>query len=237
MFTEPELGKHGPGIRAQDLLGRAALVERKQNGDQAAHDVGIAVTLKAEDGGFAGSGAAFAGKPNLAGAAAHPIGLGAQGLGQWRQGSAKLDDITVAVLPVIEERKVGPDAVDRHELSVAWNLAAAAFGAAPPAYGLRGPGCKPGQRRLRRRCVALVGARRGPDPRGSGCCAGACFSARVPPCRLRAGWGPPRRPPCAARGRGASRPRRGRRTRPFSRTGTNTLPPPHRPWDCARRRW
>src|SRR5262249_8744275 len=101
MLGEPEFGKHGAGIRVEDLLGRAALVEGKKDGDEAAHDVGVAVALKAEDSRCAGSRAGLAGKPNLAGAAAHPVGLRAQSLGQWRQGPPKLDDIAVAVLPVV----------------------------------------------------------------------------------------------------------------------------------------
>src|SRR5262245_59907730 len=60
------------------------------------------------------AGAGLARQPNLAGAAAHLVGIRTQVVGQWRQRSAELDHVAVAVLPDIEEGKIRTDGIDRH---------------------------------------------------------------------------------------------------------------------------
>ena len=53
-------------------------------------------------------------EPDLARAAAHLIGVRSQSFGEGRQLAAELDQIAVAVLPVVEQGKVGADGFDRH---------------------------------------------------------------------------------------------------------------------------
>jgi uncharacterized protein DUF6456 len=113
MLLEAELAEDRLRIGRQDLVGMPALVGGKQDRDQPAHDVGVAVALKRQarrlpvalDGGR---------EPHLAGAAAHLVALGAQLRGERRQRAPELDHIAVAVLPVVEEREVVPDLGERH---------------------------------------------------------------------------------------------------------------------------
>src|ERR1700694_39407 len=53
-------------------------------------------------------------KPDLAGAALHLVGRGMLGFRHRIQRAAELDDIPVAVVPLIQQRKIIPDFVDRH---------------------------------------------------------------------------------------------------------------------------
>ena len=69
---------------------------------------------KVRTGAPAGSGRSHrACEPDLAGAAAHLVGLRAQRVGQRRQRAPELDHIAVAVLPVVEEGEVRADGVER----------------------------------------------------------------------------------------------------------------------------
>src|SRR6185503_1705832 len=58
-------------------------------------------------------------EPHLADAALHLVGGGAVVLGQRRKLAAKLDDVAVAILPIVEQLEIGEDflkAPDRHGL-------------------------------------------------------------------------------------------------------------------------
>ena len=71
-------------------LGGLAVEQREQHGDQAAHDVGVAVALEVEDRrAVRHRCGSRAGEPDLAGAAAHLVGVGAQRFGQRRQRRAR----------------------------------------------------------------------------------------------------------------------------------------------------
>ena len=48
MLGEAETVELRAGVRTQDLLRRAAVEEREQDGDEAAHDVGVAVALEVQ---------------------------------------------------------------------------------------------------------------------------------------------------------------------------------------------
>src|SRR5215468_7790461 len=58
-------------------------------------------------------------EPDLARAAPHLVCAGALALGEGAQGAAKLDDIAVAVVPLLEQRKVVDDLVERRK-GVRW---------------------------------------------------------------------------------------------------------------------
>src|SRR5262249_27453421 len=79
MLLEPELGKDRARIAREDLARGEPLVDRKQNGDQAAHDVRVAIALEEKDGAL-GAVADGACKPDLAHAAAHLVAFAAQAL-------------------------------------------------------------------------------------------------------------------------------------------------------------
>ena len=56
-------------------------------------------------------------KPDLAGAALHLVGVVAGGVGQRRQRAAELDQIAVAVVPLLQKFEILDDLVDRHGCS------------------------------------------------------------------------------------------------------------------------
>jgi len=56
------------------------------------------------------------GEPDLAGAALHLVGGGMLGVRHRIKRAAELDDIPVAVVPVVQQRKIIPDFVDRHRV-------------------------------------------------------------------------------------------------------------------------
>src|SRR5262245_36100103 len=111
MLLEPELAEPLAGVDAQDVLRRLARIQRKQNRNQAADDVGVAVADK----GKARLAAALldtGGEPNLADAALHLVRGGVFRLGQGRKPAAELDDVAVAILPVAEKVEIGQDLVE-----------------------------------------------------------------------------------------------------------------------------
>src|SRR5262245_9930077 len=90
-------------------------MDGKQDGDQPAHDVGVAVAGKAQDR-FAPAVAYDVGqKPHLARASGYLVCLGPRSSGQRLKGPSQLDDVTIPILPVIEQSKVRDDFVDRHD--------------------------------------------------------------------------------------------------------------------------
>ena len=103
-------------IGGQDLLGGLALVQGEQDGDQPAHDVGVAVALELKHRG------ARRGPP---GASSSPARPGWRSRAPcWRRCAApsgsggrrapQLDHVAVAVLPVVEQGEIGADGVERH---------------------------------------------------------------------------------------------------------------------------
>ena len=118
MFFEAELGEDCLRVCAQHVIRRLAGVDCEQDGDQATHYMGVAVALEAEHGSAIGSALCLGCEPHLAGAAADLVSVRAVGLGQGGQAPAELDDVAVAVLPVVEESEVGADRIERHPIAV-----------------------------------------------------------------------------------------------------------------------
>ena len=56
------------------------------------------------------------GEPDLAGAALHLVGGGMLGFRHRIEGPAEFDDIPIAVVPLVEQRKIIPDFVDGHRV-------------------------------------------------------------------------------------------------------------------------
>ena len=80
--------------------------------------MGVAVALEAEHDSAIGSALCLGCEPQLAGAAADLVSVRAVGLGQGGQAPAELDDVAVAVLPIVEESEVGSDRIERHPIAV-----------------------------------------------------------------------------------------------------------------------
>src|SRR5690606_8844419 len=114
-----------------DLAGAPTREKREHDSDEAAHDVGVRIAPELDD--RVGTVADLRGEPHLADAAGHPVGFDARFVREGRQRRTQIDDITVAVLPLVEEGKVvadrlngrhGPD-IGRAEAEVtkkAWNM-------------------------------------------------------------------------------------------------------------------
>src|ERR1700722_8063807 len=112
MLLETQFAKGGVCIHAQDLLRRTIGKERDRNGDQAPHEVGVAVAAVVQD------AYAFRDRPRLA---FHPylsdaapnfvdvvVGLFARRLERMTQ----FKDITISILPVVEKGKIVAYAVN-----------------------------------------------------------------------------------------------------------------------------
>src|SRR5690606_6693964 len=80
VVREPELTEDGARVGAEHLLRRAAGVEREQDGDEAADDVGIAVALHVQYRRAAGARGPVGCQPDLTDTAAHLVLRRALGL-------------------------------------------------------------------------------------------------------------------------------------------------------------
>ena len=113
MLVELKLLQHGERVGVADFLCRATRIQRYQNGDEAAHDQRIAVadkldvphTVLLEHGCI---------EPDLADAAGHLVFIGMLLDRQWFQILAQFDDVTVTVLPIVQEVEVLDNRIDRH---------------------------------------------------------------------------------------------------------------------------
>src|SRR5262245_8604579 len=114
VLLETQLGEDGARVGGQYLPGRAVLVHGEQDGDQPAYDVGIAVANETQARIVSRRTVAAGGEPNLAGAAAYLVGVGSERLRKGRQAAPQLDDVAVAVLPVVEKCEIGADISKRH---------------------------------------------------------------------------------------------------------------------------
>ena len=108
MAFEPEPAEFGRGIHCGNLAHRQPGIEAVQHGDETAHDhrIGIAVELEA---GVRPLPLEPRHDPDLA-RAALDLGCGAlQRLVEGRHLLAELDDIAIAVLPIVEEVEIRCD--------------------------------------------------------------------------------------------------------------------------------
>src|SRR5262247_322789 len=74
--------------------------------------MGIAVAAEREDRAAPAVRTHGRGEPDLAGAALHLVPLGAVALGQRREAATELDDVTIAVVPFVEQRKIVDNLVE-----------------------------------------------------------------------------------------------------------------------------
>jgi len=96
-------------LEQRDRVGRqnlrAGLSDTSRAGWRSvAHDL-ASLSRRSKDG-LSRVGTDGGGKPDLARAALHLVCIGAVALGQCIQSAAELDDVAVAIVPLIEQRKV-----------------------------------------------------------------------------------------------------------------------------------
>src|SRR6476620_1436159 len=111
MFLEMQAAEHSGGVDVEDGIGGLARIEGEQDGDQPSDDVGVAVADKAQAR-YAVVWTDSGGEPHLTHAALHFVGGVPLGLGQGRQSPAELDDVAIAILPVLEKIKIGNDLIE-----------------------------------------------------------------------------------------------------------------------------
>src|SRR5665213_1965808 len=116
MLAEAEFVEHRYGVGIEDLPRGVAGIQRQQDRDQPAHDMGVAVAEIVQERLIGGAAVEPPGQPDLAGAALHLVGLRMLGFGHRVERAAEFDDVPVAVVPIVQQRKIIPDFVDRHRI-------------------------------------------------------------------------------------------------------------------------
>tara|TARA_B110000971_G_scaffold179446_1_gene185685 strand:- start:1547 stop:1840 length:294 start_codon:yes stop_codon:yes gene_type:complete len=97
VFAEAKLGKSPFGVKADNLSAGFSIIKIEQNGDQTAHDMGVAIATKAQSFAFN-----LRDEPNLTDTARHFVGFIMFGIAQGGQAIAKLDDETIALFPIVK---------------------------------------------------------------------------------------------------------------------------------------
>ena len=124
MLLEPEFREHRAAASVRRMS--SAVLPSNRANSTAISPRTMWASLSPWNSSTAGAPSPFAarraGEPDLAGAAAHLVGVRAQRLGQRRQLAPQLDQIAIAVLPVVEQRKVRADS---HRST--WSTAASGF--------------------------------------------------------------------------------------------------------------
>ena len=112
MLLEVELVENGVGVEIENVIGASARVEGEQDGDQAAHDVSVTVADEGEVGfalrrrcGVVASQTWLTQPCTLLAALRASSGSGSSV-------AAELDDIAVAILPIVEQLEIGEDGID-----------------------------------------------------------------------------------------------------------------------------
>src|SRR5215472_18303919 len=99
------------GVNRKDPRCRLAGIKRKQKSNEPAHDMSVAVTLQIKHGAPPLLLRNLGLEPYLAHAAADLILVAIGGLAQGFETAAKLDKVTVAVLPLVQIVKILDDLI------------------------------------------------------------------------------------------------------------------------------
>src|SRR5580704_8381126 len=118
MLGELQLSEHVLGIGREDFLSRLAVEKREDQRHQALDDMGVAVTLEEKPRLAVAADDPTGLEPDLARATAHLVRLALRALRQGLEAAAKVDEIAIAIVPIVEELEIGKNVVDRlrHEL-------------------------------------------------------------------------------------------------------------------------
>src|SRR5262249_17354479 len=109
MFAQTHAFEQFDGIGVQDLPCALARIDSEQDRNQSAHDMGIAVAGKSQHRAADTIRAHSGIEPDLAGAALNLVGIAMRRLRQWRQFAPQLDQIAIAIVPVVQDRKIADD--------------------------------------------------------------------------------------------------------------------------------
>src|SRR5262245_3502543 len=98
--------KQRQGIDRQNVSRAFARVERKKSRDQTAYNVCVAVALERESWARSSVWLYICEKPNLAGATLNLVRIDVSFARQRRQSAAELDNVTVSIVPFIEQPEI-----------------------------------------------------------------------------------------------------------------------------------
>src|SRR6185436_18133 len=101
--AQAEALKQRDRVSGKNLLGGLAGKHREQDGDEPAHDMSVAVAAEGERRSTLAIGAHGGRKPDLARTALHLVLVRAILVGQRAQSAAQLDDIAVAIVPLLQQ--------------------------------------------------------------------------------------------------------------------------------------
>ena len=113
MLAQAEALEQDNRVRCENLASVMLGKHGKQNGDEATHDVRIAVAGKGEHGPAGAIVAHGCRQPDLAGATLHLVCVGAVAFCQRPQCATEFDEIAIAVVPLFEQGKIVDDLVER----------------------------------------------------------------------------------------------------------------------------
>src|SRR5215831_19253665 len=112
MFAQTHAFEQFDGIGVQDLPCALARIDSEQDRNQSAHDMSIAVAGKSQHRAAGAVTAHSSIEPDLAGAALNLVGVAMCRLRQWRQFAPQLNQIAIAIVPVIQDPKIADDLVN-----------------------------------------------------------------------------------------------------------------------------
>src|SRR5579871_170661 len=115
VLAESELIEDRDRIGCQDFARGTARIEREQDCDQTPDDMGIAVAEVVQHRLVAAIAIDPLRQPDLTDAALNLVDGGMLGLWHRFEGTAEFDDVPVAVVPILQQRKIVPDLVDAHD--------------------------------------------------------------------------------------------------------------------------
>lgn len=113
MLLQAELAKGRRSVGRENLFGRVVREQSDGDGDEPAHQMGIAVATKMQDRASLRVAAVFALEPDLTDAAAHLVDVVVRLFGKRLERTAQFDDITIAILPFVQEGEIVTDGVNR----------------------------------------------------------------------------------------------------------------------------
>jgi hypothetical protein len=102
MLLKAEGAKGAKGVNRKNLPRRLVGKKGDRDGDQASHQMRVAVASIMEDLFAIGAFSRLALQPNLADAAPHLVHAVARRLAERLERVTQFDDITVAILPIVE---------------------------------------------------------------------------------------------------------------------------------------
>lgn len=111
VFVEAERAENGLGIGRKDLRSRPAGIERQQDRDQTSNDMGVGIPKECQFGVVTIASPRM--QPHLADTTRNLVCIVAGILGIGSKIAAEFYHVAVSLLPVVQEREVVSDCIDR----------------------------------------------------------------------------------------------------------------------------